>query len=80
MKCDNENIINGVTKNGVPVVLLIRPGDSRSINFHQDYDKEILGLDNSELWVNTPPNDCRIILLGQILLWNGISQIKIPQF
>ena len=44
------NIIEGVLKEGKPIIILIRPTDGNQIIFHTGEEKNVLTRDDSELW------------------------------
>jgi hypothetical protein len=73
----NLNIINGVLKEGKSIVILIRPTDGNKIIFYSDNEKNVLEMDNAELWgcdKNHPPEQ---FTFGKVLKWNCINQISI---
>ncbi len=68
------NIIEGVLKEGKPIMILIRPTDGNKIIFHTVEEKNVLTRDDSELWGCKKSNDTpQLITFGKVLKWNNIN-------
>ncbi len=68
------NIIEGVLKEGKPIIILIRPTDGNQIIFHTGEEKNVLTRDDSELWGCKKSSDTpQLITFGMVLKWNNIN-------
>jgi hypothetical protein len=68
------NIIEGVLKEGKPIIILIRPTDGNQIIFHTGDEKNVLTRDDSELWGCKKSSDTpQLITFGKVLKWNNIN-------
>jgi hypothetical protein len=73
---ESKTVINGVTKKGRSIKLVLRPSDGGKVHIY--YDNEITALENpdAELWIDDDQIQ-RILTLGQILRCTGIYYIKL---
>lgn len=67
----------GITKRGMPIHVVFRPGDNKEVLFYYPSEKATLDLDNAELWVDDGKNDPFHLTLGKILQSTGINRIPI---
>jgi hypothetical protein len=75
----NQNVIIGVTHKSSEIVLLIRPAHGGYVKFHDDFEKEVLSGENSQLWAHSDVSTKRIHF-GEVLIWNKIDQIRLMHF
>ncbi len=68
-----QNIITGVLKEGKPISILIRPTDGNRVVFHKDQEKDVMSLENSELWGCSKLYSPQLITFGKVLKWNNIN-------
>jgi|688.fasta_scaffold02807_29 hypothetical protein len=73
---ESKTVINGVTKKGRSIKLVLRPSDGGKVHLY--YDNEITALESpdAELWIDDNQIQ-RILTLGQILRYTGIHYIKL---
>jgi hypothetical protein len=73
---ESKTVINGVTKKGRSIKLVLRPSDGGQVYLY--YDNEITALESpdAELWIDDNQIQ-RILTLGQILRYTGIHYIKL---
>jgi len=60
MEGENKTFVQGVTKGGQPVYLLVRP-DLNTFYVHSDLEKQVLGASPNEIWTYSPINGVRQI-------------------
>ena len=70
-------VIGGITKNDIPIFVVVRPSDRGQVIVYYSSEKDTLSLDNTELWIEngqTPPIH---LTLGKILKKTGIKKIPV---
>jgi hypothetical protein len=60
MEGENKTFVQGVTKGGQPVYLLVRP-DLNNFYIHSDLEKQVLVASPNEIWAYSPINGVRQI-------------------
>jgi hypothetical protein len=70
-------VLAGITKEGVDIHVVFRPGDNGEVLFYYPSEKAALDLDNAELWVDDGIIDPFRLTLGRILQTTGINRIPI---
>lgn len=70
-------VLAGITKAGVNVHVVFRPGDNGEVLFYYPSEKAALDLDNAELWVDDGQIEPFRLTLGRILQTTGINRIPI---
>lgn len=70
-------VLAGITKGGVNIHVVFRPGDNGEVLFYYPSEKAALDLDNAELWVDDGLVDPFHLTLGRILQTTGINRIPI---
>jgi hypothetical protein len=73
---ESKTVINGVTKKGRSIKLVLRPSDGGQVYIYYDNEFTALESPDSELWIDDDQIQ-RILTLGQILRYTGIHYIKL---
>ena len=74
---NDNNIIEGVLKEGKQIVILIRPTNGNKIIFHVENEKNALTRDDSELWGCDENRAPELFTFGKVLKWNKINEINL---
>ncbi len=59
------------------VMIVIRPSDGDEIIIDQDYEREVLVQENSELWIVKNENQCYKLNLRTLILNPRLQKLKI---
>jgi hypothetical protein len=73
---ESKTVINGVTKKGRSIKLVLRPSDGGQVYIYYDNEFTALESPDAELWIDDNQIQ-RILTLGQILRYTGIHYIKL---
>lgn len=72
------NVLSGITKNNIPITVVIRPSDNGFIILYSDSEKGYLEFEQqyTELWIDNGIDKPRYFTLGKILKNLGINKIS----
>ncbi len=70
-------VIGGITKQGLPINVVIRPSDNRQVIVYYSSEKDTLDFENAELWIDNGKEPPRHLTLGKILKNTGIKRIPV---
>lgn len=70
-------VIGGITKNGIEILVVIRPSDNGQVIVYYSSEKDTLALENTELWIDDDINEPSQLTLGRILKTTGIKKIPV---
>jgi len=70
-------VIGGITKQGLPITIVIRPSDNKQIIVYYRSEKDTLDYENAELWIDNGKDQPKHLTLGKILKKTGITKIPV---
>ena len=65
---ENPNFIQGVTKNGQPIFVLVRPECDGRFVVYSDLERQVVGLQGLEVWVQSPAKGVRSVGLQALTM------------
>ncbi len=73
---EDFTVIKGVTKNDLPMKIVVRPSDERQVIIFYDSEFNALESPNTELWIDNNIKQ-EILTLGKVLKYTGINRIPL---
>ena len=70
-------VIGGIKKQGLPIIIVIRPSDNRQIIVYYRSEKDSLDYEDAELWIDNGKDKPMHLTLGKILKKTGITKIPV---